>query len=139
MLFRSCAGGVVFHEDMVYLLRNEKNEWVLPKGVIRPGMLVRQVAVERVRTEAGIEAEILTTAGETCYEFYSHTRKLPVCNEIHWFVMRAVDDKHQANRSQGFLEGRYFPILEALSTVTYSQDQALIRLAYQKYRAIQDS
>ncbi len=137
MLFRSCAGGVIFFRDMVYLLRNEKNEWVLPKGAIRPGMLSQEVAIQRVRDEAGIQAEILCTAGETCYEFYSLTRKMPVCNEVSWYVMRAKNEKHTANRNQGFLEGRYFPVLEALSTITYSQDKALIRLAYQKYQAIQ--
>ncbi len=136
MLFRSCAGGVIFYEDMVYLLRNEKNEWVLPKGVIRPGMLSQEVAIERAWEEAGIQAEILCTAGETCYEFYSLTRKMPVCNEIAWYVMAAKNHKHNANRAQGFMEGRYFPVLEALSTVTYSQDKALIRLSYQKYQAV---
>ncbi|HHT62421.1 MAG TPA: NUDIX hydrolase, partial [Clostridia bacterium] len=37
MLFRQCAGGIVFFNDKVLLLQNEKNEWVFPKGVIRNG------------------------------------------------------------------------------------------------------
>ena len=31
MIFRNCAGGVVFYANQVFLLKNEKNEWVLPK------------------------------------------------------------------------------------------------------------
>jgi len=136
MLFRSCAGGVVFYLDMVYLLRNEKNEWVLPKGVIRSGKNAKDVAKERVYIEAGIKAEILCSAGETCYEFYSLTRKTPVCNEIYWYVMAAESAAHQASREQGFMEGRYFPVQEGIDVVTYSQDKALIRLAYEKYQTI---
>ncbi len=138
MLFRSCAGGVVFYEDMVFLLLNEKKEWVLPKGAIRSGMLSQEIALERIREEAGINAQILCSAGETCYEFYSLTRKMPVCNEVAWYVMQAKDGATAPNRALGFIDGKYFPVIEALSTITYSQDKALVRLAYQKYRAVQD-
>ena len=65
MLFRNCAGGVVFYANKVFILKNEKNEWVLPKGVIRNEDLSRDVALNRVRAEAGIDAEILSTAGGT--------------------------------------------------------------------------
>ena len=34
MHLRDCAGGVVFHEENVFFLKNEKNEWVMPKGLI---------------------------------------------------------------------------------------------------------
>ena len=36
---RNCAGGVVFFDNKVYLLKNDKGEWVLPKGVIKTGEL----------------------------------------------------------------------------------------------------
>ena len=34
MLYRNCAGGVVFFKDQVLLLKNDKGEWVLPKGYV---------------------------------------------------------------------------------------------------------
>ena len=132
MLFRKCAGGVVFYDNLIYLLRNEKDEWVLPKGVIGQGMLSSEVALLRVKTEAGIEAEILTPAGETSYEFYSQSRQTPVSNDIAWYVMSAKSKEHNANASEGFREGRYFEIEEAQRTATYSQDKALVRRAYAK-------
>ena len=67
MLFRNCAGGVVFYANKVFILKNEKNEWVLPKGMIRNESLSRDVALERVKIEADIDAEILSTAGENSY------------------------------------------------------------------------
>ncbi|MDP2891685.1 MAG: NUDIX hydrolase [Bacillota bacterium] len=134
MLFRSCAGGVVFHGDDVFLLQNEKDEWVLPKGAIREGFLSAEVALRRIQEEAGIEAEIITTAGETSYEFYSITRKAPVCNEITWYLMTAKDGEYAVNKREGFKDGGYFGFEEALKLITYSQDKALVSIAYKKLK-----
>ena len=84
MLFRDCAGGVVFCGEKVFLLKNEKDEWVLPKGRIRDDKLSTETAIERVKIEAGIDAQILLSVGETHYEFYSNTRRVPVANRINW-------------------------------------------------------
>ena len=134
MLFRNCAGGVVFYEDQVYLLCNEKDEWVLPKGVIRGNALSHSTALNRVADEAGIEAEILSTAGETNYEFFSITRRQPVCNRVTWYIMRAVSGRTRLAFEQGFRDGGYFSIEEALQKITYSQDRSLVKLAYEKYK-----
>ena len=135
MIFRECAGGVVFCQDKVFLLRNDKQEWVLPKGVIRDKRSKTDVAVQRVWKEAGIDAKILSTAGETSYEFYSMARHKPVCNRITWFAMHAQSLDYRIAFEQGFTDGDYFPIEKALELITYSQDKALISVAYSKYRA----
>lgn len=135
MIFRKCAGGVVFYEDKVFLLRNEKNEWVLPKGVIRDKQLPNDVALERVYKEAGIKANIISPAGETSYEFYSMTRRQPVCNRITWYVMQADSPTYRIAFELGFTDGDYYPIEQGLSLITYSQDKALVNVAYEKYKA----
>ncbi len=134
MLRRICAGGVVFLGDKVFLLKNKKEEWVLPKGVIRNKQMARDVALERVKIEGGVEADILSPAGETSYEFYSYSRKQPVCNKIDWFIMEAVEDTISINEEEGFLDGGFYNIEEAVEKITYSQDRSLVRLAYRKYR-----
>jgi ADP-ribose pyrophosphatase YjhB (NUDIX family) len=136
MLIRNCAGGVVFSGDKVFLLKNEKNEWVLPKGIIRNGDLPNEIAVNRVKYETGISAEIVSTAGQTNYEFFSFTRKRPVCNKITWYIMKALDDNYDVCREEGFQEGGFYSIEEALNQITYSQDKALVRLSYEKYREL---
>lgn len=132
MLIRNCAGGVVFNGDRVFLLKNEKDEWVLPKGLIRNGRLPSEVAVDRVKIEAGISAEIIFTAGQTNYEFFSITRKMPVCNRIVWYIMRALDDEFTVSKDEGFKDGGYFTLDEAMNLITYSQDKALVRLSFEK-------
>ncbi|WP_053957605.1 NUDIX hydrolase [Inediibacterium massiliense] len=134
MLFRNCAGGVVFFEEKVLLLRNEKDEWVLPKGVIRNGNLSRDVAINRVMEETGIKATIISTVGETCYEFFSLTRQKPVCNQITWYLMRALDTNCQLNEDLEFKEVGFFNIDEALEKITYPQDHSLLYLAYEQYK-----
>ena len=134
MLFRNCAGGVVFYGDEVFILKNEKDEWILPKGVIKSGFLAHEVATSRVKEETGIDAEILCTAGATSYEFYSISRKKPVCNEITWFIMSAKSKNFSVNESEGFKDGLFLPVDEAINYITYSQDKSLVRVSYEKYK-----
>lgn len=134
MLLRKCAGGIVFHKDSVLLLQNDKGEWVLPKGLIRDGKSLEETAIQRVRMEAGAQAEVVNKAGATSYEFYSSSRKQPVCNEITWFIMQAGSGDVLISREEGFYDGGFFPIDEAIEKITYSQDKSLLRMAADKYR-----
>ncbi len=134
MIVRNCAGGIVFCGSKVFLLKNDKGEWVLPKGKIREKRSPREVALERVEDETGINAVILAAAGDTAYEFFSVTRRQPVCNRVHWYVMKAETEKYRIAFEQGFTDGDYFPVEEAVEKVTYSQDKALVRVSYEKYK-----
>lgn len=133
MIVRNCAGGVVFNDDKVLILKNEKNEWVLPKGKIRKEQLPPETAVHRVKYETGVDGEIVSPAGETVYEFYSITRNQPVCNKITWYIMESEDQDSYINKEEGFQEGGFYTIEEAIDKVTYSQDKSLVSLSYKKY------
>lgn len=133
MITRNCAGGVVFNQESVFILQNDKNEWVLPKGKISKNDLSAKTAIDRVEYEAGVDAQIVSNAGETAYEFYSVTRNAPVCNKITWYIMEAEDDTYSINKEEGFLSGGYFPIQEAMDKITYSQDKSLVSIAYKRY------
>ena len=62
---RSCAGGVVFCDEQVFLLMSDRGEWVMPKGVIRNRNHSNDVALWRVEDETGIHAHIIGIAGNT--------------------------------------------------------------------------
>ncbi len=136
MLFRKCAGGVVFQGEQVFLLKNDKGEWVLPKGVVRGAVSQSDVALDRVRAETGVDATILEAVGETSYEFYSNTRHAPVCNRIMWYTMHADAPKFRIAYDQGFTDGGWFPVSRALDMITYTQDKSLLRLAHEKYKGL---
>ena len=135
MLFRKCAGGIVFHGESVFLLQNDKGEWMLPKGVIRGPASQQEVAIARVKAETGVEPEILAAVGETNYEFYSVSRRASVCNRVMWYTMRAESGAFRIAFEQGFVDGGWYPIAEALEKITYTQDKSLVRLAHEKYKA----
>ena len=132
MLIRNCAGGVVFHKDKVLLLKNEKEEWVFPKGVIRTDQLAHEVAVSRVQFEAGVKADIIEPAGQTSYEFYSISRRRPVCNRNTWYLMPSDDEATEANLEEGLSDGGYFPYEDALERITYSQDKSLLAFSHKR-------
>ena len=136
MLVRNCAGGVVFHDDKVFLLKNEKGEWVLPKGVIKNGDLSAEIAVRRVKDEGGIDAVIVSTAGSTSYEFFSLSRQKPVCNKVTWYLMKAGSKDYRISKEDKFQDGGFFDISEALERITYSQDKSLVSLSYKKFKEI---
>lgn len=136
MLVRNCAGGVVFCGNKVFLLKNEKGEWVFPKGIVRRGELPNEVALARVKDEGSIEAEIISTAGHTNYEFFSVTRQKPVCNKITWYIMKSNNLYYKINDLEKFTDAGYFDIEEAMKLVTYSQDKSLLNLSYRMYKEI---
>ncbi|CCQ92547.1 NUDIX hydrolase [[Clostridium] ultunense Esp] len=138
MIVRNCAGGVVFSGDRVLILKNEKNEWVLPKGKIRNGSLPTETAISRVKYETGVDANIVSTAGETSYEFFSLSRKQAVCNIIIWYVMESLGDHYNINKEEGFKEGGFYPVDKAIEMITYSQDKSLVSLSYKKYLEFKD-
>lgn len=137
MLCRNCAGGVVFFEEKVLILQNDKREWVLPKGVLRANQHPSELAINRVLEEAGVQAQIIGPAGETSYEFYSYSRRQPVCNMITWFIMEADSEHHQINQKLGFLGGGFFPIEEAIDKISYSQDKSLVSVSYQRMKKLE--
>lgn len=137
MLIRDCAGGVVFKGDNVFILKNEKGEWVLPKGVIRNNELPIDVAIRRVCAETGLKSvEVLSTAGETSYEFYSVTRQRPVFNKIIWYLMTTADEEFNISKEDGFVDGGFYPIDKALEMITCSQDKSLVNVSYFKYKTL---
>jgi 8-oxo-dGTP pyrophosphatase MutT (NUDIX family) len=134
MLVRNCAGGVIFSGEKVFLLKNEKGEWVLPKGVVKNGDYSNEVALKRVKEETGISAEIISPAGRTNYEFFSVTRQRPVCNKITWYLMKSLDENFEVNKEESFTDGGYFQIDEAMKLTTYSQDKSLLNLSFKRMK-----
>lgn len=136
MLFRNCAGGIVFCEDRVLLLKNEKDEWVLPKGAVHEEHEPADVAMDRVLVECGVNARVLENAGETDYEFYSLTRKKSVNNRVQWFIMET--DTDHCKILDPFTEAGFFEHDDALTRITYTQDRSLLTGAWEKYREIKE-
>ncbi|MBO4450017.1 MAG: NUDIX domain-containing protein [Clostridiales bacterium] len=138
MIVRNCAGGIVFRGDKVLLVCNDKHEWCFPKGVIRSSEKgkITDLVTKRIKEETGITAKVLAPCGKTNYEFYSISRNKPVHNNISWFVMAAQDGNIVITPETGTVGAKFEPVEKALVQITYSQDKALLMMAYQKYREL---
>ena len=130
---RSCAGGVVFCGEQVFLLMSDRGEWVMPKGVIRNRNRSNDVALWRVEDEAGIHAHIIGIAGNTRFDFFSESRGKDVSNRIQWFAMEADDPSFRISFEQGFLNGGYYPVEQARAMLTHDCDRDILDTAYQIY------
>lgn len=138
MIVRNCSGGIVFFGENVLLIRNDKQEWGFPKGVIKNGddTKASDLAKRRVKIEAGVDAEVIAPCGKTNYEYYSISRRKPVHNNVSWFVMKADSSEADHNLEAGISGAAFFPIEKALEIITYSQDKSLVMMAYQKYKEL---
>lgn len=134
MIVRNCSGGLVFHDDKVLLIENDKHEWAFPKGVVKNGAKLTDVCVSRIEIETGVKAKIIAPCGKTNYEFYSVTRRKPVHNNVSWFVMSSDSGEVKANTEENIISCNFFTVEEALELVTYSQDKSLLMMAFQKYK-----
>jgi len=47
--------------------------------------------------------------------------------------MEAKDDVYCVNEEEGFVDGGFFTIEEALELITHNQEKALVNLSYKKY------
>ena len=130
---RSCAGGVVFCGEQVFLLMSDRGEWVMPKGVIRNRNRSNDVALWRVEDEAGIHAHIIGIAGNTRFDFFSESRGKDVSNRIQWFAMEADDPSFHISFDQGFLNGGYYPVERARELLSHECDKGILDTAYQIY------
>ena len=136
MLIRNCTGGIVFHQDKVLMIENDKHEWAFPKGVIRVNQKLTEVVVRRVQIETGVNAKVVAPCGKTHYEFYSISRRKPVHNNISWFIMKADSTECTPNTEENILKAKFFDVKDAMEKVTYSQDKSLLLMAYQKYKEL---
>lgn len=130
---RSCAGGIVFYDGRVFLIREQTGVWAMPKGVIRDHNPSHETAKWRVEDEAGIIGNIIGIAGNTYYRLYSKSRDREVMNRIQWFAMTSETNAYRVNAEQGFLEGGWFTPDEAEKLLTRPMDAEVMREAEKIY------
>lgn len=124
----SHAGGVVFRESgdyIEYLLVQAKKspeDWVLPKGHIKPGEEIKEAAVREVREETGVWARIRDELNIVSFTVRDEHIK------SQFYLMEAIkEEKPSEKRGHAWLT-----IEDALKRATHVESQELLRLAEQK-------
>ncbi|MFD0958624.1 NUDIX hydrolase [Paenibacillus chungangensis] len=94
------AGGVVFRYNeqgqlQIQLIQDRYGKVSLPKGKMEPGETVEETALREIAEETGLQGEIVAPIDQIKYQ-YDHSGWGMVNKEVHYYLVKAVGGKHQA-------------------------------------------
>ena len=121
------AGGVVFLDGQVVLLRRHSGEWVMPKGHVEAAETHEEAAQREVEEETGLRARVLARLGETCYAFALPHWPRPHQKTVHWFLMEAEGGVLSPEAT--FAGGDLVDPEQALTLLAYENDRGMLRRA----------
>ena len=135
VVHRISSGGVVFRRAgggyevaLIRVVRADGDAWALPKGWVEKGEDLEQTAVREVREETGLDAKVLRKLGEVTYEFYSKADRSRISKTVHLFLMEYVGGTTSEHDDE-VEEVRWFPLEDALRTLTYKNEREMAEKA----------
>ncbi len=133
------AGGIVFQQatpaggaEIALVGRARERIWTLPKGTPVHGETREMTALREVREETGLEARIISEVGTIEYSFTRKGRM--VKKQVFHYLMIAVGGSIEAHDHE-YDEVRWFPLEEALLSLSYDNEKDIVRQAEPLIRA----
>ncbi len=135
VVHRISSGGVVFRPAgagyevaLIRVRRVDGDAWAIPKGWVEKGEDLEHTAVREVREETGLDAKVLRKLGEITYEFYSKADRNRIVKTVHLFLMECLGG-NTADHDDEVEEVRWFPLGDALRTLTYKNEREVLEKA----------
>lgn len=135
------SGGVIFRKsdntiEVALVAVRERSAWCLPKGLINKNEDPPAAALREVREESGLHGKILERIGQVSYWYFLNKEKVKVHKMVHFFLLKYVkgdtkDHDHEVD------EAKWFPIDEAIRTLTYKSEQKIMEKAREMIKAIE--
>ena len=122
------SGGVVLKDKKVCLLKTIHGHWVLPKGGIEDGETKEEAALREVYEETGLIAEIQDYLGYVKYD-YINKKNDNVKKTVYYYYMETNQSKIIPLRKEGFVEGSFFAIDQAIELVRHNSEKSMIKAA----------
>lgn len=116
-------------EIEVLLITTRKGRWIIPKGIIEPGLSAAESAAKEALEEAGAMGEL----DENEIGNYSYEKWGGICH-VRVFLLRATKLLDTWDE-QSFRRRQWLPLKEAIATV---QDEALRKVLKRVGRYLQD-
>lgn len=134
---RYSSGGAVFrtrNNSFEWLLINPRDtdRWQLPKGTIDPGEKSQVTAVREVFEETGVKGEIIEKLETIRYFFAADGGK--IFKSVVFYLMKSQGEEPKVEEewSHEVTEAKWFPFEEALETLTYKSEKAILKKAQEK-------
>jgi 8-oxo-dGTP pyrophosphatase MutT (NUDIX family) len=126
MIREFCAGGLVFFESQLLILKRLNGVWLFPKGHIESGETPEMAALREVREESGITAEIIRKIDSTTYTFLE--KGVKHLKTVDWFLM--VTDSNRIDLEKDFFNDGMWISKEQRNILSFPADQALADSAF---------
>lgn len=118
------AGGVVWRQGLVLVLRNFRGEYIFPKGHIEAGETPPEAALREVAEESGLSATIISPLPDTTYS-YQRVHGGTQEKRVIWFNMEAISDQIAVDGVE-IRWGAFMPPFEAQRRLTHALDRQLL-------------
>lgn len=124
------AGGVLFKNGNVLLIKNPSGVWTFPKGNIEPGEKPEETAVREVYEETGVKGEIVNYIGEIHYWYTLKGER--IFKTVKYYLMKHKEGEPKP--SWEVKDAKFFPIEEAKKLLRYKGDKEIFRKALEKLK-----
>lgn len=124
------AGGVIYQDRqgemwVVLISTREGSVWGLPKGLIEKGEKPLEAAVREVREESGLHGGPVADLGYIEYWYRDSETKVLYHKFAHYYLLRWLGGD-VADQGWEVDEARWFPIDEAMDTISYENERKVL-------------
>lgn len=124
------AGGVLFRDDEVLLIKNPSGVWSFPKGNVEKGEKPEETAVREVLEETNVRGKVVDYVGEISYWYQLKGEK--IFKRVKYYLMEYVEGEPRP--SWEVLDAKFFPVEKAREFLKYKGDKEIFRKALDKLR-----
>lgn len=136
MIEETSSGGVVIFKNTILLLKKYNGDWVLPKGRVEPGELLKTTALREVLEESGVKGEIIEYIGKINYD-YTNTKKDEIVSKtVHWYLMRSNSMECVPQRNEGFVDALFVYKYKAKEILRYEDERKIVRKSLQMIKNV---
>ncbi|RUM30769.1 MAG: NUDIX hydrolase [Aquifex sp.] len=119
------AGGVLFKNGKVLLIKTPSDVWSFPKGNIERGEKPEETAVREVWEETGVRGKIVDYIGEIHYWYTLKGER--VFKTVKYYLMKYEEGVPKP--SWEVKDAKFFPIEEAKKLLKYRGDREIYEKA----------